>query len=392
MGRLANRMADLGTETAFDVLARTRVLEAQGKRVLHLEIGEPDFPTPPHVVEAGIRALRDGATKYGPPPGLPQLREAVCERVLQDVGVRATPDEVVITPGAKPILFLAILATVGPGDEVLCPDPGFPIYESVVRFAGAKAVPVPLHPDRGYAIDVDAAERLVTSRTRLIIFNSPGNPTGGMVAPRELERIGALAQRHDLWVIADEIYGRIHYEEQHTSLAALPGMRERVVLADGFSKAYAMTGWRLGYGVFPRALVEPVTRLVINSNSCTAAFVQLAGVAALRGPQEPVDRMVAEYRRRRDLVVSALRATPGIRCAVPQGAFYAFPDVRGLPLPANQLATHLLEEHGVATLSGTAFGPGGDGHLRISYVSAPEVLEEALRRIRTAAERLLERG
>ena len=328
MGRLAARMADLGTETAFDVLARTRVLESQGKRVLHLEIGEPDFPTPPHIVEAGIRGLRDGATKYGPPPGLPQLREAVCQRVLQDVGVRAAPDEVVITPGAKPILFFAILATVGPGDEVLCPDPGFPIYESVVRFAGAKAVPVPLRPDLGYALDVEAAERLVTSRTRLLIFNSPGNPTGGMVARRELERIGALAERHDLWVIADEIYGRIHYQEQHTSLAALPGMRERVVLADGFSKAYAMTGWRLGYGVFPRALVEPVTRLVINSNSCTAAFVQLAGLAALRGPQEPVERMVAEYRRRRDLVVSALRATPGIRCAVPMCGSFPFPRAR----------------------------------------------------------------
>jgi aspartate/methionine/tyrosine aminotransferase len=389
MARLAARISDLGTETAFDVLARTRVLEAQGKHVLHLEIGEPDFPTPPHVVEAGIRALRDGATKYGPPPGLPGLREAVCERVLADVGVRATPDEVVITPGAKPILFFAILATVGPGDEVLCPDPGFPIYESVVRFAGAKAVPVPLRADRGYALDVDAAERLVTDRTRLVIFNSPGNPTGGMVSAKDLERIGALAERHDLWVIADEIYGRIHYEEEHTSLAALPGMRERVILADGFSKAYAMTGWRLGYGVFPRALVEPVTRLVINSNSCTAAFVQLAGVAALRGPQEPVERMVAEYRRRRDLVVSALRETPGLRCAIPQGAFYAFPDVRQLPLPANAFATHLLEEHGVATLSGTAFGPGGDGHLRISYVSAPDVLTEALRRIRVAAEALL---
>ena len=391
MGRLASRMADLGTETAFDVLARTRVLEAQGKRVLHLELGEPDFPTPAHVVEAGIRAIRDGATKYGPPPGLPQLREAVCERILQDVGVHAVPEEVIITPGAKPILFFAILATVGPGDEVLCPDPGFPIYESVVRFAGAKAVPVPLRSDLGYALDVEAAERLVTPRTRLLIYNTPGNPTGGMVAPRELQRIAALAERHDLWVIADEIYGRIRYEQQHASLAALPGMRERVVLADGFSKAYAMTGWRLGYGVFPRALVEPVTRLVINSNSCTAAFVQMAGLAALRGPQEPVERMVAEYRRRRDLVVSSLQATPGIRCAVPQGAFYAFPDVRGLPLPAAALATHLLEEHGVATLSGTAFGAGGDGHLRISYVSAPEVLEEALRRIRSAAAALLDR-
>src|SRR5256886_9038953 len=240
MRDLASRMADLGTETAFDVLARARAIEAQGKRVLHLEIGEPDFPTPPHVVEAGIRAIRDGATRYGPPPGLPQLREAVCQRVFEDVHVRAAPDEVVITPGAKPILFFAILATVGPGDEVLCPDPGFPIYESVVRFAGAKAVPVPLRADRGYALDVDAAEKLVTDRTRLVIFNSPGNPTGGMVAPRELERIGALAPRHDLWVIPDAIYRRHRYEEQHTSPPPLPRMRERVILPDGVSQAYAM--------------------------------------------------------------------------------------------------------------------------------------------------------
>jgi len=388
MRDLASRMADLGTETAFDVLARARALEAQGRRVLHLEIGEPDFPTPPHVVEAGVRALRDGHTKYGPPPGLPALREAICERMLSERGVRATPDEVVVTPGAKPILFLALLATVGPGDEVLVPDPGFPIYESVVRFAGARVVPVPVREESDFSFDVDAAERLITPRTRMIIFNSPANPTGGATTPRDLERIAALAERHDLWVIADEIYARISYEEPHRSIAALPGMRERVILSDGFSKAYAMTGWRLGFGVVPRRLAEPITRLVINSNSCTAAFVQLAGLAALRGPQDPVDRMVAEFRRRRDLVVSALRAIPGLRCAQPRGAFYAFPDVRGLPLTANELASRLLEEHGVATLSGTAFGPVGDGHLRISYVSAPEVLQEALERIRAAVAQL----
>jgi aspartate aminotransferase len=377
-------MADLGTETAFDVLARARALEAQGRRILHLEIGEPDFPTPAHIVEAGVRALRDGHTRYGPPPGLPALREAICERLLAERGVRATPDEVVVTPGAKPILFLAILATVGAGDEVLVPDPGFPIYESVVRFAGARVVPVPVREESGFSLDVDAAERLVTPRTRMLIFNSPANPTGGGTTQRDLERIAALAQRHDLWVVADEIYARISYEEPHTSIAALPGMRDRVILSDGFSKAYAMTGWRLGFGVVPRRLAEPLTRLVINSNSCTAAFVQLAGVEALRGTQEPVDRMVAEFRRRRDLVVSALGAIPGVRCAMPRGAFYAFPDVRALPISAGELASRLLEEHGIATLSGTAFGPGGDGHLRISYVSAPEVLTEALERIRSA--------
>ena len=384
MRNLANRMADLGTETAFDVLARARALEAKGRRVLHLEIGEPDFPTPKHIVEAGVRALRDGHTRYGPPPGLPALREAICERLLSERGVRATPDEVVVTPGAKPILFLAILATVAAGDEVLVPDPGFPIYESVVRFAGARVVPVPVREQSSFSLDVDAAEQLVTPRTRMLIFNSPANPTGGATTQRDLERIAELAQRHDLWVIADEIYARISYEEPHRSIAALPGLRDRVILSDGFSKAYAMTGWRLGYGVVPRRLAEPLTRLVINSNSCTAAFVQLAGVEALRGTQEPVDQMVAEYRRRRDLVVAALRAIPGVRCAIPRGAFYAFPDVRALPIPAGELATRLLEEHGVATLAGTAFGPGGDGHLRISYVSAPDVLTEALDRIRSA--------
>jgi aspartate aminotransferase len=384
MQNLATRMADLGTETAFDVLARARALEAQGRRVLHLEIGEPDFPTPEHIVEAGVRALRDGHTRYGPPPGLPALREAVCERLLLERGVRAAPDEVVVTPGAKPILFLAILATVGAGDEVLVPDPGFPIYESVVRFAGARVVPVPVREESNFSLDVDAAEELITPRTRMLIFNSPANPTGGATTEKDLERIAALAQRHDLWVIADEIYARISYEEPHRSIAALPGMRDRVILSDGFSKAYAMTGWRLGYGVVPRRLAEPLTRLVINSNSCTAAFVQLAGVEALRGTQEPVERMVAEFRRRRDLVVSALRAVPGVRCAMPRGAFYAFPDVRALPIPAGELATRLLDDHGVATLAGTAFGPGGDGHLRISYVSAPDVLTEALERIRSA--------
>ena len=384
MRDLSSRMADLGTETAFDVLARARALEAQGRRVLHLEIGEPDFPTPKHIVEAGIRALRDGHTRYGPPPGLPALREAICERLLAERGVRASPDEVVVTPGAKPILFLAILATVGAGDEVLVPDPGFPIYESVVRFAGARVVPVPVREQSAFSIDIDAAEQLVTPRTRMLIFNSPANPTGGATTARDLERIATLAERHDLWVIADEIYARISYEEPHRSIAALPGMRDRVILSDGFSKAYAMTGWRLGFGVLPKRLAEPVTRLVINSNSCTAAFVQLAGVEALRGTQEPVDAMVAEFRRRRDLVVAALRAIPGVRCGTPRGAFYAFPDVRALPISAGELASRLLEENGVATLSGTAFGPGGDGHLRISYVSAPDVLSEAVERIHSA--------
>src|SRR5256884_4644891 len=271
MRDLAFRMAGLGTETAFDVLARARAIEAQGRRVLHLEIGEPDFPTPPHVVEAGVRALRDGHTKYGPPPGLPALREAICERMLEERGVRSTPDEVVVTPGAKPILFLALLATVGPGDEVLVPDPGFPIYESVVRFAGARVVPVPVREESGFSFDVDAAERLVTPRTRMLIFNSPANPTGGAAPPPRPGATPAPARRHRLGGVSDESSAPISYAEPHPSIPALPRTRERRILSDGFSKAYAMTGWRLGFGVVPRRLAEPLTRLVINSNSSTAA-------------------------------------------------------------------------------------------------------------------------
>ena len=376
MASPAPRLFQLGTETALDVLVRARALEATGRRVLHLEVGEPDFPTPAHIVEAGIRALRDGETRYGAPAGLLALREEIAGE-LRSRGVPAEPGSILVTPGAKPIVFYGILATVSPGDEVLVPDPGFPIYASMVRFCGGIAVPVPPDLDRGRALDLEALERAITPRTRLVIFNAPSNPTGAEVPPADLERLAALCAKHDLWVMADEIYRRISYGGAPRSIAALPGMADRTILVDGFSKAYAMTGWRLGWGCFPKVLVEHAVRLMINANTCTAAFVQQAGLAALRGPQDAVERMVAEFRRRRDVIVERLRAIPGVRCASPAGAFYAFPDVRGLPVSSQVLADRLLEEEGVAVLDGKGFGGNGAGHLRFSFAASLEVIEAA---------------
>ena len=367
MRQPAARVSALGTETALDVLMKASALEARGRRGLHLEVGEPDFPTPAHIVEAGVKALRDGRTRYGPPAGLPELREAICAE-LATRGVRAGIDQVVVWPGAKPAVLHGLLATIEPGDEVLLPDPGFPIYASVVRFCGG--VPVPIDSVSGF--DLDEAERKITARTRMIIFNSPGNPTGAVV--HELPRLAALALKHDLWVMADDIYRRITYAGEPPCIAALPGMAERTILVDGFSKTYAMTGWRLGYGVFPPALAPHALRLMINSNTCTAAFVQLAGLAALTGPQQPIAAMVDEFRRRRDLIVARLSAIPGVRCRAPEGAFYAFPDVRALP---GGLAERLLEEEGVAVLDGAGFGRNGAGYLRFSFASSLETLEEA---------------
>lgn len=378
MPQLAARVQALGTETALDVLVKARALEARGRRVLHLEIGEPDFPTPEHIVEAGVRALREGRTRYGPPAGLPELREAICQE-LAGRGVRASIEQVLVCAGAKPAILYGLLATIEPGDEVLVPDPGFPIYPSVVRFCGGVPVSVPALD----GFDLDAAARAVTPRTRMIIFNSPGNPTGAVV--HDLERLAALAQRHDLWVMADDIYRRITYAQEPPCIAALPDMAERTILIDGFSKAYAMTGWRLGYGIFPTALAPHAVRLMINSNTCTAAFVQLAGLAALRGPQETVAAMVAEFRRRRDVIVSRLAAIPGVSCKVPEGAFYAFPDLRSLPAG---LADRLLEEEGVAVLDGSGFGQNGAGHLRFSFASSLETLEEAAAALRRLVSRL----
>jgi aspartate/methionine/tyrosine aminotransferase len=387
MPQIASRVFELGTESALDVLLKAKALEARGRKVIHLEVGEPDFPTPQHIVEAGIRALRDGRTRYGPAPGSLDLREALAEH-LRDRGATATPDRVLVTPGAKPILFFALLAVVSPGDEVLIPDPGFPIYSSMVRFCHGIPVPVPPRLSDGRALDMDALERSIGPRTRVVVFNSPSNPTGATVPDDDLRRLAMLAQRHDLWVIADEIYRRISFGDPPRSIAALPGMDERTIIVDGFSKAYAMTGWRLGFGLFPEALAQHAVRLMINSNTCTATFVQDAGLAALRGPQGVVDEMSAQFRARRDVLVPRLAAIPGVRCHMPMGAFYAFPDVRSLPIPARDLADRLLAEEGVALLDGAGFGAGGAGHLRLSYAASLESLEEAAARLGRLVARL----
>jgi len=387
MPRAAARVESLGTETAMDVLVKARAVEARGRKVIHLEVGEPDFPTPAHIVEAGIRGLRDGHTKYGPPGGISALREVIAEH-LGERGVQASPDHVVVTPGAKPILSFGFLATLSPGDEVLVPDPAFPIYASMARFCGATPISIPPRLEQGRALDLDALERAITPRTRLVVFNSPSNPTGAVVPAADLRRLAALAEKHDLWVMADEIYGRIRYGAEAPSIAALPGMRERTIVVDGFSKTYAMTGWRLGWGLFPAQLAPHAIRLVINSNTCTAAFVQDAGLAALRGPQDVVDQMVAQFRKRRDAIVGRLAGIPGVRCHAPDGAFYAYPDVRALPLSAAALADRLLEEEGVALLDGAGFGEGGAGHLRISFAASEESLEDAAERFARLVARL----
>ena len=381
----AARLDTLGTEQAYLVLAAARRLEAAGHEVVHLEIGEPDMPTPPHVVEAGVRALRDGRTRYALAAGVPELRDAIA-RSLAARGVRAGPENVIVTPGAKPMLFCAALALIEPGDQVLTPDPGFPIYESVARFAGGRPVYYPLDETQAFAPHVEAIAERITPRTRVLIFNLPHNPTGGVAEAEDLTQLAELVRRHDLWVISDEVYGQIRYDGGRDSIAALPGMAERTVIVDGFSKGYSMTGWRLGYGVMPPSLAEPMTTLVINNVSCTATFVQYAGLAALTGRQEPVTRMVAGLRAKRDLLVRGLNAIDGVRCATPAGAFYCFPDISGAlertGLSCESFAERLLAEQHVAVLAGTAFGPGGAGHLRLCYATEPAALERALAAIR----------
>ncbi len=389
--RSATRMGTLGTEAAYVVLDAAKRLEAAGHRVVHLEIGEPDMPTPPHIVEAGVRALRGGLTRYAVPAGIPELRDAIAQS-LAARGVRATAENVVVTPGAKPMLFCAALALIEPGDEALVPDPGFPIYESVIRLAGGRPVLYPLDPVCEFAPDLTAIAARISPRTRVLVLNLPHNPTGGVAAPEDLARLAALAQRHDLWVITDEVYGQVRYDGRQDSIAALSGMSERTVIVDGFSKTYSMTGWRLGYGVMPPSLAEQVTTLVINNVSCTATFVQYAGLAALTGPQDAVARMVSGLRTKRDLLVRGLNGIDGIRCATPAGAFYTFPDIGGVlertGLTCESFADRLLAEYGTAVLAGTAFGSGGAGHLRVSYATTPAVLELALERVRSCVSSL----
>jgi len=379
--RLAERMRDIGTETAFEAAARARALEATGVEVIHLEIGEPDFDTPANIREAAKRALDAGWTHYGPALGLPQLREAIAADSTARRGFAVDPGNVVVTPGAKPIMHYAITALAGPGDEVIYPDPGFPIYESMASFVGARPVPIPLSEAHDFRLDVDELRSLVTDRTRLIIFNSPANPTGGVLNRSDLEAIAAIAIERDIIVLADEIYGRIIYEGEHHSIAALPGMAERTIILDGFSKTFAMTGWRLGYAIVPPALVQPFSRLIINSVSCTSAFSQIAAVEALTGPQAGVEAMVAEFHVRRDLVVDGLNTIPGIRCRRPQGAFYVFPNVSGTGLTGGEFADKLLYEAGVSVLAGSAFGRVGVDHARISYANSQSNLRRAVERI-----------
>jgi aspartate/methionine/tyrosine aminotransferase len=377
----AERMSHIGQETAFAVLVRARALEATGRSVVHLEIGEPDFDTPAHIVQAGQQALEAGFTHYGPGAGMPELRQAVSRYLQKWRGIDVDPMRIVITPGGKPVMFYAILALINPGDEVLVPDPGFPIYESMARFVGGTAVSMPLHEDRSFRFDPDEFRSLVTDRTRLIIINSPHNPTGSILTRSDLEAIADVARERNIVVMADEMYARILYRGEHFSIATLPDMLDRTILLDGWSKTWAMTGWRLGFGVYPAELIPHVERLISNSVSCTATFSQEAAIAALEGPQEPVDEMVAEFCRRRALIVNGLNDLPGVRCLEPDGAFYAFPNITGTGMSSGELADRLLQEAGVACLSGTAFGPHGEGYLRFSYANSMENIGIALQRM-----------
>ena len=379
---VASRMMDLGTETAFEVLAKARALEAQGKDVIHLEIGEPDFDTPRHIVEAGIRALQDGQTHYGPTPGLPQLREAIARNSREVRGIDTDPSHVVVTPGAKPIMFYVMLAIGEPGVEIIYPNPGFPIYESMIRFSGATPVPMRLIEESGYHPDLDDLASKITDKTRLIIINSPENPCGSALNRQELETIANLVkQRDDIYVMADEIYKDILYTGEHFSIAAFPDMPQRTIILDGFSKSYAMTGWRLGYGIMPPELVPHITKLAVNSVSCAATFTQIAAIAALDGPQDEVQAMTAEFSQRRRLITDGLRSIDGIKCPEPEGAFYVFPSIQGTGLSSAEFEERSLQEAGVAILSGSAFGEYGEGYVRLSYANSQENIQIALDRL-----------
>ena len=383
MTQLAARQALLGTETAFETLAKAKELERQGKSIVHLEIGEPDFDTPEHIRDAAKQALDDGFTHYGASAGQIELREAIAKHQTERQGYDVSADSVIVTPGGKPVMFFTIMALVEQGVEVIYPNPGFPIYESMINYMGGIAVPMQLNEESGYNADIDNLRSLITPRTKLIIVNSPNNPCGSVIPESDLEKIAEMAVENDLVVLADEIYKDMYYgDQEHVSITKFPGMRERTVILDGFSKSYAMTGWRLGYGVFPDFLVEPVTRLMTNSVSCTSVFSQMAAIAALEGPQDSVAAMMEEFTKRRDLVVEGLNSLPGITCPVPKGAFYAFPNIRGTGMSSQEFANKALYEAGVALLAGTAFGAFGDGYIRISFANSQENLVEAIERLR----------
>jgi aspartate/methionine/tyrosine aminotransferase len=378
-------MEVLGTETAFEVLAKAKALEKQGKDVVHLEIGEPDFDTPKNVKDAAIKALNAGYTHYNPSAGIPELRETIAQYISKTRGIKAEPDEVVVTPGAKPIMFFSILALVNPGEEVLYPNPGFPIYESVVNFVGAKPVPIPLKEENDFRLDPEYVKEKITKKTRMIILNSPENPTGGVLTRDDLKAIAdCVVDRDDVFVLSDEIYSRIIYEGGHESIASLPGMKEKTIILDGFSKTYAMTGWRLGYGVMRKDLAQKVAQLQTNSNSCTCTFTQMAGVEALKGSQAEPERMDAEFKKRREVIVSGLNNIKGITCKKPRGAFYVFPNITGTGMDCRKLGDHLLYNAGVAVLPGTSFGKYGEGYLRLSFANSVENIKKALDRISKA--------
>lgn len=380
--KLTSAMGRIGTETAFEVLVRARQLEARGRDIIHLEIGEPDFATPVHIREAAKAALDEGWTHYGPTQGLPELREAIASYVSRTRGIQVDAGRVCVVPGGKPVIFFSMLALLEPGDEVIYPNPSFPIYESMIEYCGATPVPVPLLEARGFAFDLDLFRSRLSDRTKMIILNSPANPTGGVLSREDLGTIAGWVRDRDVVVLSDEIYSRICYETEPASIASEPGMLDKTIILDGFSKTYAMTGWRIGYGVLPPFLVDAVNRLMVNSNSCTASFTQRAAIAALCGDQTPVDRMVAEFRRRRDAFVEELNRMPGVRCPLPEGAFYAFANIEQTGWGSRPLADALLNEAGVACLSGTAFGRYGEGYLRFSYANSLENLKEAARRMR----------
>ena len=384
--KLAERMQRILVESAFEVLVRARALEAKGKHVIHLEIGEPDFATPRHIVDAAHKALDEGWTHYGPTQGLPDLREAIASHVSVTRGIPVGPQHVAVVPGGKPIIFFPMLALLEPGDEVIYPNPGFPIYESMIRFLGATPVPIPLIEDRGFSFDLNLLEKSLTDRTKMLVLNSPQNPTGGVIPEEDIRRIAELVRDRDLIVLSDEIYSRISYCGTPFSIASIDGMREKTIILDGFSKTYAMTGWRIGYGVMPEWLVDAVNKLMVNSNSCTASFTQRAALAALTGPQDDVNTMVAEFRRRRDAFCAGLNTIPGFRCTLPGGAFYAYANVKGTGRTSKELADFLLNEAGVACLNGGAFGEYGEGYIRFSYANSLENLMEAVRRMKTALE------
>jgi aspartate aminotransferase len=380
--KLAARMDRIGVEGAFNVLVKARALEAQGRDIIHLEIGEPDFPTPRNIVEAAKQALDEGWTHYGPPQGLPELREAIASYIARTRGIRVGPEHVCVVPGGKPIIFFPMMALLEPGDEVIYPNPGFPIYESMINFLGAKPVPIPLVEERGFSFDLNLLRDRLSAKTKMLILNSPHNPTGGVIPAADIRAIAEMVRDRDLIVLADEIYSRIYFEEAPLSITTLPGMLEKTIILDGFSKTYAMTGWRMGYGVMPEWLVDPVNKLMVNSNSCTASFTQRAGIAALNGPQDEVVKMVGEFRRRRDAFCAGLNGLPGVRCAIPGGAFYAYPNITGTGWKSDTLADALLKKAGLACLSGTSFGAYGEGYLRFSIANSHENLMAAIERMR----------